>query len=369
MRTLMGILSAVITTITACASFCSAQLLSNPESIVFDTSRNCCYVSNWGDGNIVCIDRLNEQTVFSDTLPRLAALLLCGDTLFAASNDTPMVGIAGFDVNTREMILFIPVAGSGLVNDLALDGEGFMYVTDFWSNRLYKIDLARREAWIFVSEGLSAPNGMDYDSANRRLLISCQGNWGYPIKAVSIDDSTVSTVVYTYLGGVDGFVLDRSGRMFISSWQTNAIHRCDPPYTSPWVQVYDGCDGPADIALNPQETVLGIPNFNVNTVGFIEIEAAGVETPDPSPDYELSPVYPNPFNARTTLRYQLTTPEHVEVVVYDILGNVIATLACEVQNAGSHSLQWNADRQSSGVYFCRIGIGQNTSVQRLVLLR
>jgi hypothetical protein len=64
--------------------------------------------------------------------------------------------------------------------------------------------------------------------------------------------------------------------------------------------------------------------------------------------------YPNPFNPTTTIRYQLPTDGQVSLVVYDLLGREVVTLASGTHKAGYHSATWTARAASSGVYFARL---------------
>gem|GEM_PF-1304539 len=70
--------------------------------------------------------------------------------------------------------------------------------------------------------------------------------------------------------------------------------------------------------------------------------------------YFLGQNYPNPFNPGTLIKYQLPVPSRVSLKVYDMLGRFIETLADEVQDAGSKSVQWRAGNKASGVYFYRL---------------
>ncbi|MFQ5649378.1 MAG: FG-GAP-like repeat-containing protein [bacterium] len=72
--------------------------------------------------------------------------------------------------------------------------------------------------------------------------------------------------------------------------------------------------------------------------------------------FQLQQNYPNPFNPTTTIRYDLKSKAHVELVVYDILGREVATLVDKTQNAGSYGFEWNAANLPSGVYIYRIQI-------------
>lgn len=74
-----------------------------------------------------------------------------------------------------------------------------------------------------------------------------------------------------------------------------------------------------------------------------------------APDrFELFQNYPNPFNPATTISYQLTSPSKVHLVVYNLLGQEVATLAEGEREAGFHQETWSSSSLSSGVYIYRI---------------
>jgi chitinase len=71
-------------------------------------------------------------------------------------------------------------------------------------------------------------------------------------------------------------------------------------------------------------------------------------------EFGLEQNYPNPFNPNTTIKYHLPVAGKVMLRLYNILGELVATLADEVQNAGYKSVEWNSGNCSSGVYFYRL---------------
>ena len=79
--------------------------------------------------------------------------------------------------------------------------------------------------------------------------------------------------------------------------------------------------------------------------------------------------YPNPFNPSTTIYYSLPQSETVNISVYDVLGQKIVTLIDDVQSAGTHSILWNAEGVSSGMYLCRLKAGNQTQTIKLLLMR
>ena len=100
----------------------------------------------------------------------------------------------------------------------------------------------------------------------------------------------------------------------------------------------------------------------------------------PSPNgairFQLLPSYPNPFNARTTIRYSLRQPSDVRLVVYDMLGQQIRVLEDGVRYEGIHTVVWDGrdddgrELASGGyLYRLRTGDGQQMETRKLLLLR
>ena len=90
--------------------------------------------------------------------------------------------------------------------------------------------------------------------------------------------------------------------------------------------------------------------------------------------------YPNPFNPTTSIRYTLsggegrtedggrTTPVHVCLRIYNVLGQEVATLVDTEQEPGYYTVTWDASGMASGVYFCTLLTGSLQRVEKLVLV-
>ena len=105
----------------------------------------------------------------------------------------------------------------------------------------------------------------------------------------------------------------------------------------------------------------------------------GIDEVDEIPNsFSLHQNYPNPFNPETVISWQIAAGSKVQLKIFDVLGNEIATLVDEYQNAGIHHSTFNTLNYSlpSGIYFYRIAIhtdkpqvGDFTAVRKMVLLK
>jgi hypothetical protein len=89
---------------------------------------------------------------------------------------------------------------------------------------------------------------------------------------------------------------------------------------------------------------------------------------------QLLPNYPNPFNPTTTLAYEVHESAHVTLQIYNLFGQVVATLVEEVRAPGSYEVVWNGDDllgrpAAGGVYFSRLVTANGQSTRRLTLLK
>ena len=86
-------------------------------------------------------------------------------------------------------------------------------------------------------------------------------------------------------------------------------------------------------------------------------------------DYNLKQNYPNPFNPSTKIEYSIPQESFVELKIYDILGNEIATIVNEQQAAGSYRVDYNANNKPAGLYFARLSANNFTKVIKMTLLK
>jgi hypothetical protein len=95
----------------------------------------------------------------------------------------------------------------------------------------------------------------------------------------------------------------------------------------------------------------------------------GVEPSGLPTSFNLSQNFPNPFNPSTIIRFALPRPSHVELEVFNILGQKVVTLIDKHLPAGSHEIEFNAFDYPSGIYFYRLSHDQGVETRKMTLIK
>jgi photosystem II stability/assembly factor-like uncharacterized protein len=115
-------------------------------------------------------------------------------------------------------------------------------------------------------------------------------------------------------------------------------------------------------AVGDNGTILHTTNGGVTFVEEEEIDEMPTE-------FLLSQNYPNPFNPSTKIKYSVPQSSQVQIKVFDVLGNEIATLLDEEKSIGTYELTWNASSLPSGVYFYQLRAGSYIETKKMLLLK
>ena len=101
----------------------------------------------------------------------------------------------------------------------------------------------------------------------------------------------------------------------------------------------------------------------------LAIDEFGIPT-----DFSVYQNYPNPFNPSTTIEFDVATPANISLVVYDLTGKEVYSLASGYHVPGQYSVVWNAidsngEQVSSGMYIYQLRTSDAVLTKKLVLLR
>ncbi|UCD39190.1 MAG: T9SS type A sorting domain-containing protein, partial [Fidelibacterota bacterium] len=109
------------------------------------------------------------------------------------------------------------------------------------------------------------------------------------------------------------------------------------------------------------------------TAGYVDFTTTDILASLPS-DFALAPNYPNPFNPVTHLRYSLIRPAKVAIVVYNLLGQEVATLFNGWQDLGHYEVLWDGrdrfgSQVASGIYFAAFMAEGKIHTRKMVMMK
>jgi hypothetical protein len=235
----------------------------------------------------------------------------------------------------------------------------------------------------YINPGTTPSLSLNLTPNNPPIQIpAAGGNFTYNISLTNIDNYTSPVDVWTEAilpnGSTYGPILFRSG-LNIAPGQTVARNNINQtiPGTAPSGQYYYV----AKAGLYPSVvtaadtfafTKLGVDGNSKYTswgvTGWDEPAALGNVSEAPSV-FGLSPAYPNPFNAHSTIEFTLNRDDNVSLIVYDITGKEAAVLADGYYAAGNYSVQFDGSDLSSGVYFARLTVNGQAKTEKLMLIK
>lgn len=79
--------------------------------------------------------------------------------------------------------------------------------------------------------------------------------------------------------------------------------------------------------------------------------------------------FPNPFNPATTINFSIKEAGHVNIKVFDLIGQQVAELVNEEKQAGSYSVRFDASKLPSGIYIYTINSGVFTQTRKMLLMK
>ena len=119
-------------------------------------------------------------------------------------------------------------------------------------------------------------------------------------------------------------------------------------------------------------TVEKIAVSQIKKVQFENV-TAGVENSVSYNSLQIKGNYPNPFEEKTNIEFEIESAGEVLIIIYDSKGNQIQTLECNDCQAGKNTLQWNGidkagNKASSGVYYYEVRYGKATQARKMIIV-
>ncbi|HTY10069.1 MAG TPA: T9SS type A sorting domain-containing protein [Bacteroidota bacterium] len=207
----------------------------------------------------------------------------------------------------------------------------------------------------------SAAYGVAGSDSNTAVRTTDGGNTWTPI---SIGGSG-------FVGGVSGAGVD-----FYAAEGGSVYHSSDRGAT--WTASFTGSIGSLnhlDFASNGSSAFGWIVSSSGDIAAFSGALSGVERTVSTVPsEFVLGQNYPNPFNPSTKIDFQIPAQSRVLLVVYNSLGEEVATLVDNFMTAGTHSVEWNGMNRfnasaASGVYFYRLTAGKFVQTKKMLLVK
>ncbi len=252
----------------------SAQnLLDEPESVAFDSVYNRYLVSNIDGGSIVAIDSVGNQSYFRAGLSACFSNHLEGDLLYVSIAG----GVAGFNLSTTDIDWFWTAPAGFGTDGLTADTSGYLYAVSPGFRRIYKIKISDQSSTTLVDAGLPAsPQDIIFDIRHNRLLVGCYV-LNAPIIAVDCNTGALTTLVTTPTHAHDGISIDPDGNVYLGCGATGTVYMYDSTFTNPPKLLASGYTHVAGIDYNRFDSVLAVPDFEADSVGFIDLRQPVLE--------------------------------------------------------------------------------------------
>lgn len=125
--------------------------------------------------------------------------------------------------------------------------------------------------------------------------------------------------------------------------------------------------GSNEIVINAASGGVQIDKVDFFIIG--ELTMVSNEGEDKVGGFELSQNYPNPFNPSTNINFTLPVASDVQLTVFNLLGQKVATLVSEKRTAGNHTIRFDARSLSSGIYFYQLQAGNFTLQRKMTLIK
>jgi hypothetical protein len=109
-----------------------------------------------------------------------------------------------------------------------------------------------------------------------------------------------------------------------------------------------------------------IDNVFIGNHSTIGIQQIGTQVPS---NFELKQNYPNPFNPTTNIEFSIVKAGHVELVIFNALGQQVSTLVNQDMKPGSYKYDFNASGLPSGTYYYRLTSGENVQTNKMILVK
>ncbi|PSR56512.1 ATP/GTP-binding protein [Adhaeribacter arboris] len=250
----------------------TSATLKEPESVLYDKANKVLYVSNInnpagnadGNGSIGRVS-LNgdiqkvEWVVGGMDSPK--GLGLSKGLLYVAD----LTKVVVIDTKTAKVVRTIPVADAGMLNDITVDAQGVVYVSDSDKKRVYRLNNNQAEVWL-EKDYFQKPNGL-LAHQNKFYMMDMTAGIFY-----EVDKNTKELrKIAEGLTGGDG-IIPYGKDFIISNWNGEINYVTASGQVTKLLDTKAEKVNAADIEFIPEQNLLLVPTFFANKVVAYQVE-------------------------------------------------------------------------------------------------
>ena len=280
-----------------------------------------------------------------------------------------------------------------------IDDSGNVYVTGYTTNLVTGIDITTIKyntkgvlMWVQTYNGFNGSDiGRDITSdRNRNIYImgsSVGQGTGYDYVIIKYNMNGEPQWNLRYNDGLNDFPksisTDKFNNIYIFGYgdgnQTGndfVTIMVDSGGVLKWSKRYDysgsyGDESSVGIVDNLANVyVTGQSNRDMLTIKYSQLTGINIPFNNIRIEFGLQQNYPNPFNPETVINYYLKVMGRAQLIVFDVLGNEVATLVNETKPSGSYEIEFDGSDHPSGIYFYRLEVdGNHIDTKRMILLK
>lgn len=246
--------------------------LKEPESVLYDEANKVLYVSN-----------INDPAAGKDGNGSIGRISLTGDVKdvewVVGGMDSPkglglskgllyvadLTNVVVIDVNTGKVVRTIEVKDAGMLNDITVDAQGIVYVSDSDKKRIYKLNNDRAEVWL-ENDSFQKPNGLLAHQGKFYMIDMGTGIF------YEVDKNTKALrKIAEGLAGGDGIV-PYGDDFIISNWNGEINYVSAGGEVRKLLDTKADKINAADIEYIPAQDLLLIPTFFANKVTAYKVK-------------------------------------------------------------------------------------------------
>ena len=250
------------------------------ESVVYDKDKNFLYIScqagdEPGDGSIATVSLKGEilNPKFTAGLNNPKGIAIVGDKLYVAD----VLELVEIDRESGQILNKYTEDSVKFLNDVAVDLDGNVYVSDMFNSSIYKLDKDKKFTDMFNSPEMENPNGLLAIGDEMNIAGWSRFTDGKPAFApkgcfqkINMNTMTITKISADTLGNLDGIQVNDENSFIVSDWKGGKVFRIAKTGETEELLAIE--QGVGDILFLPEKGLLVLPMKKQNQILFYEVK-------------------------------------------------------------------------------------------------